>query len=207
MNGDEKSVFLEEALKLPRLLCWPIWSAADLPTKLKDIFKKNPQNLKFPIFYQWRSTSYLLLTLNQVENLDQLTSNIPVLVPEKFYNDLQSLISSRNLSDTVLQPKSQEAPQAVLNIEIENDLLKVKNSDGTNLNLQKNLSQLDLTQPSIFRIVMQSKKKFLGQPAPLKIHEEFFKAWGYSQFPSNIIVEPVIENESVKALRIEVLAA
>lgn len=65
----------------------------------------------------------------------------------------------------------------------------------------KNKEHVPLKEPSLFRIVTQSKHPFHGKPHPSPVNDQFFQNWeggfGDKGYPEHITAVPVIYNEEL----------
>ncbi|RME15380.1 MAG: hypothetical protein D6797_06665, partial [Bdellovibrio sp.] len=56
------------------------------------------------------------------------------------------------------------------------------------------LSYIDLSQPSIFKIVLKTHKPFHGPPSPSITNETFFRSWGLKTLPKHVTLVPLVSH-------------
>ncbi|MCB0413078.1 MAG: hypothetical protein KDD50_02010 [Bdellovibrionales bacterium] len=58
----------------------------------------------------------------------------------------------------------------------------------------------DLSTPSIFRILTQTRKPFHGPIRPSPVNDQFFQAWGYTDLPSVVTAIPIKKYKRISAI-------
>lgn len=74
----------------------------------------------------------------------------------------------------------------------ENQKLKPWKHDGSWTKTPQISDEIDLSTPSIFRIVAETKKPYHGHVIPNPINDAFFAAWNQGKYPEHITMSPLI---------------
>lgn len=74
----------------------------------------------------------------------------------------------------------------------EDQKLKPWKQDGTWVKAPHVSDEIDLSTPSIFRIVAETKKPYHGHVIPNPINDAFFNAWNQGNYPEHITMCPLI---------------
>jgi hypothetical protein len=83
-------------------------------------------------------------------------------------------------------------------IDIQNDMFKPAVWDETFKKAEANAdTHWSLSAPSAFRVAYRTKIPYLGQVANTEINKKFFQAWGFSEMPQTILVQPVVRDDVV----------
>jgi hypothetical protein len=104
-------------------------------------------------------------------------------------------ISSQEI-DHILAEMKKSCAQAMLLL-FHNESLKVWRATDDWHQDKSRSDLIDLTNPSIFRVVKQTKLPYHGYVVPNLINDSFFQTWNKGDYPQHVTIVPVLYEKNL----------
>lgn len=125
----------------------------------------------------------------QLQKMKENNGYVP-LIPDRCIEHIQ-MVKKLDLLPYYTLHKLRKHFDKTMILRFENDILKPwKWDDQWKQDSQRPIT-IDLTEPSIFRIVKDTKFPYHGYIIPNTVNEEFFTTWNEGSFPGHVTVYPL----------------
>lgn len=131
------------------------------------------------------------ITGNTSTFIDMGTVGQPVDLSEPVVAQIDEATNDQQAAQWAFQQLRKYFEKSIILVLRQNNLLQPWKWDKAFSPLEEALKPFDPQVPSLFRIVLKTKKPYHGFVLPSDLNDEFFRQWGYDGLPLHVTAVPI----------------